>query len=130
MVANDGGDIITGNAGLTIRSPAAPATTPSMSEPAITPRHGGGGTDTVVYDAALTRGLHRRQRPLVVSDGSHGTDTLTGVQEVTDGKFLLVGDGGYGDASDASAPAAANPGDTLIVDSGSDSSCRPSAPTI
>ena len=50
-----------------------------------------------------------------MSDGSHGTDTLSGIAQVTDGThtFLLVGDGGY--ASIQAAVNAASAGDTILI---------------
>ena len=50
-----------------------------------------------------------------VSDGSHGTDTLSGIGQVTDGAhtFLLVGDGGY--ATIQAAVDAAKAGDTILI---------------
>jgi Ca2+-binding RTX toxin-like protein len=90
---------------------------------------GGGGNDTItghgefdhaLYAGALTKssfsfdGAH-----WTVNGGAEGTDTLTGVEEVSDGSghnFFLVGSGGYG--SIQSAVNAAADGDTILVASG------------
>ena len=112
ITANDGNDTITGTA--TFNDTLIGGTgnvTFIVGSGNDTIEGGVGGTNTLVYDAPLNAsdfsvvGGH-----WVVSDGSHGTDTLTNVQVVTDGKFLLVGDGGYADVGDASVPCSRQSG--------------------
>ena len=125
VVANDGGDIITGNAGNDTLTGGTGNDTFNVGAGSNTVT-GGGGHDTVHYDAALTATdiTVASSTTWQVSEAGDGTDTLTGVQDVTDGthNFLLVGDGAYSDVTAASAAGAASSGDTLIVDSGSDPS--------
>ncbi len=128
ITANDGGDTITGTAAYDdtlIGGTGNDTFIVGSGNDSIT---GGGGHDTVQYDAALTASdiTVVSGTEWQVSDGTDGTDTLTGIQRVTDGthNFLLVGDGAYSDVTAASTPGAASSGDTLIVDSGTDPSVQ------
>ena len=128
ITANDGGDTITGTAAYDdtlIGGTGNDTFIVGTGNDSIT---GGGGHDTVQYDAALTASdiTVVSGTEWQVSDGTDGTDTLTGIQRVTDGthNFLLVGDGAYSDVTAASTPGAASSGDTLIVDSGTDPSVQ------
>jgi hypothetical protein len=80
---------------------------------------GGAGVNTVKYDAAVNKAdITVVSGQWQVSDGTHGTDTLSNIQRVTDGthNFLLVGDGGY--ATIQAAVNAASAGDTILIAGG------------
>ncbi len=128
ITANDGGDTITGTTTFNdtlIGGTGNDTFIVGAGSDTIT---GGGGHDTVQYDATLTASdiTVVSNTEWQVTDGIHGTDTLTGIDEVTDGthNFLLVGDGAYVNVTGASGMSAAAPGDMLIVDSGSDNSLQ------
>ena len=91
--------------------------------------HGGGGNDTFTghaehdtadFSAELTvASFTATGSAWTVNGGAEGTDTLVGVEKVTDatgGDFLLVGSGGY--ASIQAAVNAAQAGDTILVAAG------------
>lgn len=90
---------------------------------------GGGGNDSLTghgeFDAALfsgtltTASFSFNGTSWTVNGGVDGTDTLTGIEKVSDGAghhFFLVGSGGYG--SIQAAVDAASAGDTVLVASG------------
>ena len=115
VTGNNSGDTITGNDGNDTLTGGTGNDTFNVGSGnnSIT---GGGGTDTVKYDAALTAAdFSIVGGQWQVSDGSHGTDTLSGIAQVTDEThtFLLVGDGGY--ASIQAAVNAASAGDTILI---------------
>ncbi len=115
VTGNNAGDTITGNDGndALIGGTGNDTFIVGSGNNSVT---GGGGHDAVQYDAALTAAdVTVVDGQWQVSDGSHGTDTLTGIQEVTDGSsnFLLVGDGGYATIQDAINAASA--GETILV---------------
>ena len=62
---------------------------------------GGAGTDTAVYAATLTGSMLTEDglgHFVVTTGGAEGTDTLSGIEKITDGgghRILLVGNGGY-----------------------------------
>ena len=92
---------------------------------------GGAGTDTASYTGTLTRASITAVADIdavtpgnqagwqVVASGGQGTDTLSGVEKVTDGaghNFLLVGNGGF--ATIQAAVDAAVAGDTIMIAAG------------
>lgn len=93
---------------------------------------GGGDTDTAEFAGTLTSSnfadgvvdvdpltAGNQAGWTVTSSGGDGTDTVTGVEKVTDGAgntFLLVGSGGF--ATIQAAVDAASDGDTIIVAAG------------
>jgi trimeric autotransporter adhesin len=77
---------------------------------------GGTGTDTAVYTTTLALGdVVASGGGWTVNGGAAGTDTLSNVEIVqhAGGRYLLVGNGGFADAT-AAAAAATLPGDTLV----------------
>jgi trimeric autotransporter adhesin len=77
---------------------------------------GGGGIDTAVYTTTLALGdIVAAGGGWTVNGGAAGTDTLSNVEIVqhAGGRYLLVGNGGFADAT-AAAAAATHPGDTLV----------------
>ena len=83
---------------------------------------GGAGTDTAVYAATLTSSMLAEDglgHFVVATGGAEGTDTLSGIEKITDGgghHILLVGNGGY--ATITAAIAAASAGDTIRIAAG------------
>ena len=83
---------------------------------------GGAGTDTVTYAATLTGSMLTEDglgHFVVTTGGAEGTDTLSGIEKITDGgghRILLVGNGGY--ATITAAIAAASAGDTIRIAAG------------
>jgi trimeric autotransporter adhesin len=77
---------------------------------------GGTGTDTAVYTTTLALGdVVTASGGWTVNGGAAGTDALSNVEIVqhAGGRYLLVGNGGFTDAT-AAAEAATHPGDTLV----------------
>jgi hemolysin type calcium-binding protein len=80
---------------------------------------GGGGIDTAVYTGAVTAVTAVGTTGWQVSAGAEGTDTLSGIEKITDGAnhhILLVGNGGY--ATIQAAIDAAVAGDTIRIAAG------------
>lgn len=103
IVGNDGANTITGTA---------------FNDTII----GGAGTDTVVYSQTLSASdfsYNAVTNQWTVTAGSDGTDTLTGVEKVSDGShtFLLVDPSGSYTSIQA-AVNAAQPGDTILIGAG------------
>jgi Ca2+-binding RTX toxin-like protein len=84
--------------------------------------HGGAGTDTAVYTGTVTSSMITDDGAghfVVATGGSQGTDTLSGVEKISDGaghNFLLVGNGGF--TTIQAAVNAAASGDTIVVAAG------------
>jgi hypothetical protein len=103
LLGLDGNDTLTGGAGNDFLS-------------------GGAGTDTATYAATITAAMVTDDGAghfVVTTGGAEGTDTLTGVEKVSDGagnNFLLVGNGGYATIQAAIDAAAA--GDTILIAAG------------
>ena len=76
---------------------------------------GGTGTDTAVYTTTLALGDVAFGAGWTVNGGAAGTDALSNVEIVqhAGGRYLLVGNGGFADAT-AAAAAATQPGDILV----------------
>ena len=83
---------------------------------------GGGGTDTAAYTGTITASMVTDDglgHFVVTTGGGEGTDTLSGIEKVSDGfshNFLLVGNGGYGSIQAAISAAAS--GDTIMIAAG------------
>ena len=83
---------------------------------------GGGGTDTAAYTGTITASMVTDDglgHFVVTTGGGEGTDTLSGIENVSDGfshNFLLVGNGGYGSIQAAISAAAS--GDTIMIAAG------------
>ena len=83
---------------------------------------GGGGADTAAYIGTITASMVTDDglgHFVVTTGGGEGTDTLSGVEKVSDSgghNFLLVGNGGY--ATIYAAMSAAQSGDTIMIAAG------------
>jgi trimeric autotransporter adhesin len=109
---NGGANVITGNSGNNV------LTGGGGNDTLI----GGAGTDTAAYAATITGSMltedglgHFR----VATGGAEGTDTLSGIEKITDGAthhILLVGNGGYATIQAAIDDAVA--GDTIRIAAG------------
>ena len=83
---------------------------------------GGAGTDTAVYAGTLSSSMLAEDglgHFVVNTGGAEGTDTLSGIEKITDGgghHILLVGNGGY--ATITAAIAAASAGDIIRIAAG------------
>ena len=134
---NDGDNVITGNSGDNVLSGLG-GNDILRGNDGIDTLDGGAGIDTAVYSGTLLQSalVPNGSGGWTVS-GAEGTDTLSNIEIVahSGGRYLLVGNGGFADATAAAAYAtlpgdtlvfATPPGGTVAIDlSGSDENSRP-----